>query len=307
MRHFAYDRNFLSVHSVPVPVISIGNLLAGGTGKTPLTLFFARRFSSVVQVAILLRGYKSQAIERGAAPRAFCWEKGERPLPEEVGDEAILLAKNCPQSWVIVGKDRLQSAQLASDLGAQLILLDDGMQHRRLHRDFEWVVIDAARPLDHFLPLGRLREIPERLQVADCLLFTRCEEQALYERAREKIAPYSSAPHLLFRTSVQKPRSLLGQTPLPLKVALFCAIGFPDSFFQLVAGKLKREVVYREVLPDHAYFSLAFLKRFARKSKQRGARALLCTEKDWVKLPSPLSLPLPIFYLPICFEEIAAG
>ena len=143
LRHFLYDRGWLRSYAVRCPVVSVGNIEAGGTGKTPLVLLLAEAFRHR-KVALLTRGYG------------------------EVPDEAPLLQKRAPFAKVYVGKDRLVSAQKAIAEGAELIILDDGLQHRRLKRDFELVAISET--LDvwkkqgpfRYLPWGRLRDTPRR-------------------------------------------------------------------------------------------------------------------------------------------------
>lgn len=242
-RNWLYDNDFLPVTRVNCVVVSVGNIVAGGMGKTPFVYMLAKRFSAR-KVAILSRGY-------GTVP-----------------DEAMMLAKKLPDAKVYVGKDRAILAKRAVDEGAELIILDDGLQHRRLHRDFEIILHDFTHR--YFLPRGFLRDSPHRLKGADLVL----------EDLR--IVPVS-------------PPEIRGQ-----KMGIFCGIARPERFKKMVVD-LGAEIVAEWILADH---EPADPTAFAVKCKELGAKALICTEKDFIKL-SKTSYALPVLYLEI--EVQASG
>lgn len=240
-RNFFYDRGWFSITKVPCTVVSVGNIVAGGAGKTPFVHLLAKAFSHR-KVAILSRGYG------------------------QVPDEALLLAQRLPQVKVYVSKDRAASAKKAVAEGAELILLDDGLQHRRLHRDFDIVLGSAT---GHYLPWGFLRDSPKRLRTAD-VHFTADDWSVKVTRILDQRR--------------QEIPSIRGW-----KVAIFSGIAHPKNFKKTVEN-LGAEVTAEVIFADHEGADLSRLPK---------ASAWLCTEKDFVKLPPT---DLPIYYLEIELE-----
>lgn len=273
MRHWAYQYRLAVPKKVSAVVVSVGNIVAGGSGKTPLVHLLAEELAEKNKVAILSRGYRSRAEHQKQPQRVT-----SSALAEEVGDEPLWLARKLPQVQVWVGKDRVASAQMAIAHGAEIVILDDGFQHLRLHRDFEVVTISGEAPYSngYFLPRGYLRDLPERLSGASVLAVMGSERLSL------------PAKQVLF--SRKQPLSLQGK-----KVALFCAIANPERFLKTVqeAGAHVTVSYYK---PDHDAFAPQELEDLAQKSK---ADLLVCTEKDHVKLAhEPRSIPI----LPIPLE-----
>jgi tetraacyldisaccharide 4'-kinase len=283
LNHRAYDTGWFKTGGVAIPVISVGNIAVGGVGKTPLVRFLAEAFPEI-PLAILSRGYRA-ALPRQKEP--ILLSEG-RDSAEQYGDEPHLLKHYLPNSLIFVGKNRLRAAEKAVENGAKLILIDDGMQHRRLRRAFEVVVIDGKDPLGggYFLPRGVLRDHPKRLSVADLIVATRIENRGDYEKVAAEIAPYTTAPLLGMKLIVEG--SLLYK-----KVGLFCAIGNPERFNETALG-LGGVVIDRLYGADHRPFSKRQLEDFSKSCQQKGAELLICTEKDWVKLPPGLHCHLPI-------------
>ncbi len=242
------------MHRVQSTVVSVGNIVAGGTGKTPFVHLLAKTFSHR-RVAILSRGF------------------GKMP------DEAMLLQRRLPQVKVYVGKDRAALAKKAAADGAELILLDDGFQHRRLHRDFDIVLLRQDDPFGkgHYLPWGFLRDSPNRLKEADAVFTGGLD----FEPAATRIL------------GGEGEETLQGKS-----VGLFCGIGNPRSFKKTVED-LGASIAAQWILADHQPASLEHLARFADRCKSLGASALVTTEKDFIKLLSPVSAALPILYLEI--------
>lgn len=271
MRHFAYDCGFFASKKVPAVVVSIGNIVAGGVGKTPLTHFLAEHVSKNYSTAILSRGYRSKAEHRKKSTLVE-----QTMTAEEVGDEPLWLAKKLPSVQVWVGKNRFASAKKAVENGAEILLLDDGFQHRGLHRDFDIVVVSGESPFDngHFLPRGLLRDFPSRLSKATIL--------AVMGKQTEQ-----------FPGSVSFDRT----TAIDLqgkRVALFCAIANPNRFFDQVQER-GAHVVFSLFKPDHAFFTREEIEMLYEQSK---ADILVCTEKDLVKL-SPEEIPVPMIAVPL--------
>jgi tetraacyldisaccharide 4'-kinase len=280
LRHAAYDRGWVKVNRVSVPVVSIGNIVSGGTGKTPLIHFLARELSKQKQVAILSRGYRSQAEKGDEGVRVTAASSAE-----QCGDEPVWLASKLPQTQVWVGKDRSASAKRAIEAGANLILLDDGMQHRKLHRDLQIVVMDATDLFGKgdFLPRGYLRDLPERLETADLIVVNHAEEG---QDLATSLKPYTTAP--IVTTRLRLKGDFKGK-----KVGVFCGIGNPNRFLAGVE-KLGAQVVYFCFTLDHTIPTLQQLETFANRCRDQKAELLLCTEKDLVKLPSDMKLALPV-------------
>lgn len=264
LRNRLYDFQLLPIYSVPRPVISVGNIVAGGTGKTPFVHLLAKTFSSY-RVAILCSGY-------GALP-----------------DEAWLLQRKLPEVRVYIGKDRYKNAKLAVADGADLLIVDDGFQHRRLARDFDLVLLDGTDPLGkgHYLPFGYLRDPPSRLQQADALFIAPSHPdfpQAIVLNTRAVG---------VFDQNFQKISSVKGMT-----CGMFCGLAKPEKFRKTLQ-ELGIEVQKEWILADHEPADLSSLDAFAQECKKHGIKFLICTEKDFVKLPKNLSLILPLLWVEI--------
>lgn len=256
-----YDKGLLKAYRCGKTVVSIGNIVAGGTGKTPLVLFLAQQFSHR-KIAILSRGY-------GVLP-----------------DEAMLLARRLPAAKIYLGKDRVSLAKRAVQDGAELLILDDGFQHRRLHRDFDFVLLDGQDPMGkgHYLPWGFLRDSPKRLIHADAIFM------------QKNHLTYRS---IQFHSEAKKILDLKGEASDSIQgwpVGLFCGIAKPERFKKTVEG-LGAIVKSEWVLADHEPAQWRLLQKFAASCKALGAKALICTEKDFIKLPKETSVDLPIYFL----------
>jgi tetraacyldisaccharide 4'-kinase len=283
LRNWAYDAHLLKSAAAPLPIISVGNIVAGGTGKTPFVKFLAKELEALNPVAILSRGYRSEAEKWGNTLKV----KAATPV-NACGDEPYWLAQQLPTAQIFVGKNRLQSAQMAFDAGAQLAILDDGMQHRRLKRDFEIVLISGDDPwgMGHFLPRGFLRDSPHRLKEADLVAVIGGE--AKLELGDVPVVYFAK------KTKVR----LDGK-----KVAAFCAIARPGQFVKTVqeAGATVVKTHFKE---DHATFLPSEVEKLA-----EGVDLAVCTEKDWVKLPAglaafPLACHLEITHNQAVWDEM---
>lgn len=295
MRHYSYDQEWRRVYKSFLPTISVGNIACGGSGKTPFTIMLARQLMQTKKVAILSRGYRSRS-ERKLA----LMSDGTGPLlsPEEGGDEPFLMAKSLPGVMVFVGKDRTASAKWAEKLGAEVLLLDDGMQHRRLARDEEVVMIDGTNPIGPLLPCGKFRDLPERLKNATLIVVNRAKDREHFAQVRQQLKSWSQAPvvgcHLQTLSKIERG-----------PVAAFCALGNPRAFLSEVE-RLGGEVRLKKIIPDHRRISSRKLEAFAKRAKSLGATEILCSEKDWVKLEKVKKYSLPINYLK-CEMKITYG
>lgn len=272
LRRSGYGNNWLQSHSAAVPVISIGNITAGGSGKTPLTALLANHLASRgKKPAILLRGYRQS-------------DGGQ-------SDEAVLYGALCPGVPVEVGSNRLAGAARAVAAGADVLLMDDGFQHLRLRRDVDIVLVDATSPWGggNTIPGGLLREPPSALSQARAVIVTRSDqvEPALLHAMLERIRQL--APHSLVLTARHRPVRLhkLGGTALPLeslrdrKVAILSGIARPEAFEKTVAG-LGAHIAATFRGSDHQHFTQQFVMQAVTKAKSLDA-VLVTTEKDQAK------------------------
>ena len=303
-----YRRGALTVHRINFPVISVGNITTGGTGKTPLVEWLARAAAREGRrPCVLTRGYG-----REDAGRRVLVSDGERVLADarEGGDEPRLLAESLGGiAAVLSDADRVSAARWAAEhLKSDLFILDDGFQHLRLARDLDIVAVDAMNPWGggRLLPAGRLREPLKGLKRADLIILTRTEQGTDVDSLREQAERLSGGrPVILSRTRTKAVRPLdeammrSNALDIPQPVAAFCAIGNPAAFF----AHLRREGLvlnHTRAFPDHYVYKQLDVDAFADEAKGRGAGALVTTAKDAVKLRS-LGFDLPCYVLEIEF------
>jgi tetraacyldisaccharide 4'-kinase len=278
-RNALYDRSVLPTRSLQGPVVSVGNLSAGGSGKTPFVILLAELLKARgVKLDVLSRGYGRQS--RGV----FLVDPAG--LPKDFGDEPLLMARKL-QLPVIVGEDRYEAGKFAeSKFGPQLHLLDDGFQHRGLRRDFNIVLVTPQDAADRLLPAGRLREPLASLSRADATV--------LASGARAESFPLEGK--LVWRV-----RRGIAPSNVPPQPVVFCGIARPQSFvLQLRAANIEpaAEAFYRD---HHAYSETDVRELLALKQKS-GAGGFLTTEKDAVNLGSYLSALEPLSVVPVRME-----
>jgi tetraacyldisaccharide 4'-kinase len=321
-----YESRLGSVHALGCLVVSVGNLTVGGTGKTPVVELFARELTKRGRkVAVLSRGYKSQPapfpqelldkfrpLEQRHPPRLVSDGRSILLDSDMAGDEPFMLASNLKDVLVLVDKDRVKSGLHAiRKYGCDTLLLDDGLQFLRLKERLDVVLIDCESPFAnrHLLPRGLLREPPEQLRRAHIIFITKCDGRDLGE-LREELRRYNN--HAEFVECSHKPIHLEELSsheikPLDylkeLRVAAISGIARPESFEQGLR-KLGAEVIYSRRYADHHRFSEGEVAKMFERSKTRGARAVITTEKDTVRFPRMAKRPLPIYFLRVEIEII---
>lgn len=275
---------------LPAFVISVGNLVVGGTGKTPLTLWLSNYLSTLGwNPAILSRGYKRR--DSAIARVAFTAESFQEVL--QFGDECVLMARKARPVSVWVGQDRLSAGTQAIETdGADMLILDDGFQHLLLKRNLDLVLLDAHNPFGNgnLLPLGPLREPPAHLQRADAIVLTRAEDPRKSSMTRSKITsllpgkPVFSCIHRLTELSM----GLDGQR-IPLealrgrKAIAFAGIARPESLSHLLR-KAGIVVSWSFDFPDHYQYREADMLKLLNCMKESDTPFIITTEKDMVRL-----------------------
>ena len=296
-----YQRGTFHTTKLDRPVISVGNMTAGGTGKTPLVEWISKTIAAGGKnVCILTRGYGRENPQRQVVV-----SDGQTILatPTEAGDEPYLLAtKLVGCAAVISNIDRISAGRYAiENLGADCFVLDDGFQHLRLARDLNIVTIDATNPWGggELLPAGRLREPLSGLRRADCVVLTRCDQAnnvaAVTTQLRDLV---DDRP--VFESSMRPVKNLL---PIAAPVAALCAVGNPHSFFtQLHAAGYN--VVVEKTFADHHSYTQQDVDRLLNEATRAGATNLITTAKDAVKLRSlSFTLPWHVFEIEIAIQN----
>lgn len=277
-RNWLYDRKLLNIYWPKTPVIAIGNLTTGGTGKTPTAIAIAKMTENHFHIkpAIILRGYKQSS--------------------KHPSDELLVYKNALPARPIIANADRQKAAKLAIKEGAKVIIADDAFQHRRLGRDLNIVLIDAINPFDNrrLIPAGKLREPLSALRRADLLIITRAnlvktEDIEVIKKSLRAICDlpigisYNRPLYFITHTGDKvQINELKGKN-----VLAFAGIGQPDSFIRL----LRQEGINIQGLirfPDHKSYSTKDLVKIKDKSKSNGTRYLVCTVKDMVKITSEM-------------------
>lgn len=282
LRAIMYQYSLFKSHSLPCPVISIGNLTVGGTGKTPVTAWIARLLiQQGKRVAVLSRGYGGQLQGR---PTVVSDGQNILCTAKEAGDEPYLLASSVPGLMVVVGADRYQAGLLALEkLKPAVILLDDGFQHIRLKRDLNILLLDAAKPFGNgfTLPLGLLREPTRAMKRADFVIYTRHRPDL---QVADPGLPYCCTRHQLtsFRR-LDNGTELSCDTLKQARIAAFAGIARPQDFFDGLQ-QLGLTVTTTLALPDHAQYNSAQLAELEELVQASSPDWLVTTEKDGVKL-----------------------
>jgi tetraacyldisaccharide 4'-kinase len=303
LRAALYRWRVLPSFRAAVPVISVGNLAVGGTGKTPLVDYLVKFCrAGGRRAAVVSRGYGGR---RQPDVQVVCSGSGPLLGPDQCGDEPYLLARRNPEALVLVSPRRAAAIRRAvEEFGADVVLLDDGFQHLAVKRDFDIVLLDARRPFGngHVLPAGLLREPKSALVRGDLFILTRCDGDRI--------------PQLPVTGPVLRCRHLLGEEAHELqgrKVSLssltdkrgaaFAGIAEPESFFKELRARglqLSVEIPFA----DHSVYGPAELERL--RTACACADYLITTEKDGVKLPAS-GLPLPCYQVPVALDFFEDG
>jgi tetraacyldisaccharide 4'-kinase len=288
VRAWMYKNAWLKRKCLNRPVISVGNITVGGTGKTPMVIWLAERLlAEGKRVAILSRGYRGSS---------------------GTSDEIELMRQRLQDRVVFgVGADRYAEGQRLEATGVDVFILDDGFQHLRLARDMDIVLVDSTRPLQHefILPAGRLREPLSSLNRAHAVIFTRTEQSELTISAIQKFPQFAIYPAVTKLLGFRKQG--VGDSHEPLRASItgscfaFCGIGNPVAFF----ANLERwglQLAGRRIFQDHHRYTSGEIAELERAAQSAGASALVTTEKDAHNIGQALSSRLPIEIAVVALE-----
>lgn len=311
LRNKAFDWGVLKTSDVGVPVISVGNLTVGGTGKTPFVEYLVKQLlAEERRVAVVSRGYKRKS------SGVVVVSDGEKILAtaEQGGDEPVQIAGKFPEAIVVVGEKRVKAAQRAVELGAKVIVADDCFQHRYLHRDLNVVVVDSTSDItrDAVLPAGRLREPLRGLRRADVIALSKFDE-SISRDLDLKLRPFFNGPFVKFRYKVVGVQRAVADVTVSsdvvrgMKLVAFSGIGNHDAFIQeLHKNGLAPTSDMR--FPDHHTYSESDMSSLAAFTRAMAADGCITTEKDIVRLRSNKEstqgffTEIPVFYLRIEVE-----
>ncbi len=289
-RNRLYDRQILKPVKLSCPVISVGNITVGGTGKTPCVILLAKMLQRHgLRPAIISRGYGAKS-----AQPVNIVSDGKNILlkADTAGDEPLLIARSLPDIPVVTGAKRRLTGPAAIDrFGANVLICDDAFQHRQIFRDIDIVLLDAEKPLGngHLLPAGELREPIGGLKRASCFILTRAGET---ERLNQDITRIASASHIpVFRaahrfTEMTRQAENLRLLPGDLrgkKICAFCGIARPASFKQTLL-EADAKILSFDPYPDHHIFRDYDLEELNDKFTTLHADYLVTTEKDAMRL-----------------------
>ena len=311
VRNRLYTLGVFRVQTLPCTVISVGNIVAGGTGKTPAVIAIAKHLQKEgVRVAILLRGYKRHAREKVTVV-----SDGQRVCvsPEESGDEAHMMARHLNDIPIIVGRRRYLAGQVALErFNVDVLLLDDAYQHRQLARDVDILTVPATQPFGNpegLLPVGTLREPPTALRRADIILLTHADTPDTSAYTKERVKRL--APNALALESMHQPTHLYPLIPKDgrertgieelegKRLLAVCGIGNPEAFVATLA-RCSPESVELLAFPDHHVYTEADKQRIHVAFRAAEADLIVTTQKDEQKLTNLVGCQkLPVVVLAI--------
>lgn len=310
IRRMAYQQNWLPQHRLPKPVVSVGNLTVGGTGKTPFVIWLAHQLHAKgKRVAILSRGYGRQG-----ASQNLMVSNGQGQVKEwrEAGDEPWLIAQNCPWAIVAVGPDRHRLGKWVLEKAfCDLFILDDGYQHLSLYRDLDVLLFDSMdiNGLSGVLPSGRLREPLDAIKRAGAFVFTRAISLSSIQPVQARIEKSLARPirpiilksvpkqvqHLV--TGQIRPLEILLETPL----LIVSGIGNPRSFREILT-RCGSDVCEEIQFSDHCTYGQEEVDMIRKKMDEFNNMIVVTTEKDAVKLREWFAKDDPLWVIITKFE-----
>ena len=323
VRYFLYRTGLLRRYPLGTQVISIGNVTAGGTGKTPVTEIFARTLAAEGRkVAILSRGYRRkeapwwQRLFTQVIEKPLVVSDGRHVLLDSAtgGDEPYMLASNLPGVAVVVDRNRVKAGRYAVNrLGCDTLILDDGFQYQKLKHSIEVVLVDSTNPFGNgnLLPRGILREPVRNLRRADIVFLTKCRGDV--SAVKEEIRRYNTTAEIVECNHTPKVlKDVWSREEFPLDwlrgktVCTLSGIASPKGFENSLRH-LGAKVVWCERYADHHRYDASEVLYALNRTADMGADALVTTEKDAVRFPRLETAPVKCLYLRIAIEILAGG
>ena len=323
IRYFLYRTGLLRRYPLGTQVISIGNVTAGGTGKTPVTEIFARTLAAEGRkVAILSRGYRRkeapwwQRLFTQVIEKPLVVSDGRRVLLDSAtgGDEPYMLASNLPGVAVVVDRNRVKAGRYAVNrLGCDTLILDDGFQYQKLKHSIEVVLVDSTNPFGNgnMLPRGILREPVRNLKRADIIFLTKCRGDV--SAVKEEIRRYNTTAEIVECNHTPKVmKDVWSREEFPLDwlrdktVCTLSGIASPKGFENSLRH-LDAKVVWCERYADHHRYDASEVLYALNRTADMGADALVTTEKDAVRFPRLETAPVKCLYLRIAIEILVGG
>ncbi len=300
LRNILYDRHIFKIHRAEAVVISIGNITAGGTGKTPIVEWLCNEIKKDIRpqtkdhrqkdykLAILTRGYKTT--QNPVQSEA----EGSKLKTQNYIDEPALLAENCPEVKVVINPKRVIGASEAiGKYNSNVLIMDDGFQHRRLARNLDIVTIDATCPFGYgkIIPAGLLREPLNSLKRANAAVITRCDQvsEAKLMKIEQQLQnikpelPIARSIHAAVHIKTIDNRKISLEEYKNRKVFAFCGIGNPDSFVNTLKN-MNYDVADAKIYDDHHNYTDFCLADLTKQSQNLGAEIMLTTQKDFTKI-----------------------
>jgi tetraacyldisaccharide 4'-kinase len=285
LRNFLYDSGVFPTHRLPIPIVSVGNLTLGGTGKSPMVAWLGRFFlDQGIQPGIISRGYGQSS--------------------NGVNDEFLEIAFRLPSIPHRLNRNRVAAAQdFLNSQNIELLILDDAFQHRRIDRNLDIVLLDALEPFgyEHIFPRGMLRESITALRRAEVVLLSRADlvDESQRQKIRDRVIALS--PNILWGEIVHEPQSLISipktETDISAirgkRILAFCGIGNPNAFRQTLES-CGAQVVELIPFPDHHQFNSEDLDELEKIAQREHVDSILCTMKDFVKMERIASGSIPI-------------
>ena len=318
LRYVFYDIGVLRRFPLGCQVISIGNVTAGGTGKTPVTEIFARELTKAGRkVAILSRGYRRkeapwwQRMFKNVIEKPVIVSNGRQILVDATtgGDEPYMLASNLPGVCVLVDRNRVKSGRYAiSHYGCDTLILDDGFQYQKLRHSLEVVLVDKTNPVGngHMLPRGVLREPAKHLARADFVFITKSDGDS--DDVRELVRSYNDTAEIIeCRHAPRMLRDVYTREEIPLDwikgktLATLSGIAVPQGFEDSLR-KLGAKVIWCERYADHHRYDSSEIIYALNRTADLKCDALITTEKDAVRFPRLETTPVPCYYLRVDIE-----
>ena len=311
LRHKLFDCGLLKSEKFDIPIVCIGNITVGGTGKTPMSEMVIGYMSRTHRVALLSRGY-------GRRTKGYL-EVTTTAHYRDVGDEPLQIKRKFPDTVVIVCEKRVEGIRRiqAEHPEVNLIVMDDGFQHRYVDPKINVLMVDSTRPIqsDHMLPLGSLRDLPEQLYRAHYFIVTKCPEQMppIERRILRKVLIKYAYQHIYytrfecFTPQPIFPEDAVGEPVVKQrKVIALSGIGNPGPFLRTLGEWF--EVVAEQTCKDHHVYRVSDMQKLALLLRQHPDAVIVTTEKDAVKLCRPERIPVEVrralYYMPITISFI---